>query len=61
MVEIDKPSAIFQLHVMLKEINPPIWRRILMRSDSSIADLHYIMGVYAQITQMFNRPPLPKN
>jgi len=45
MVEIDKPSAIFQLHVMLKEINPPIWRRILMRSDSSIADLHYIIQV----------------
>jgi len=40
MVKIDKPPEIFQLHIKLLKINPPIWRRILVRSDSSIADLH---------------------
>jgi Plasmid pRiA4b ORF-3-like protein len=32
---------VYQLHVWLREISPMIWRRILVRSDSTIADLHY--------------------
>jgi hypothetical protein len=35
MVKIDKPREIYQLHIMLLKINPPIWRRILVRSDST--------------------------
>jgi hypothetical protein len=31
---------VYQLHVWLCEISPLIWRRLLMRSDSTIADLH---------------------
>ncbi|MDQ3252338.1 MAG: plasmid pRiA4b ORF-3 family protein, partial [Acidobacteriota bacterium] len=40
MAEPQKPFQIYQFHVMLRGINPPVWRRLLMRSDSSIADLH---------------------
>lgn len=31
------------LHVWLKGLSPMIWRRIHVRSDSSLADLHYIV------------------
>ena len=32
----------YQVHALLREINPPIWRRLLIRSDSTIADLHFV-------------------
>lgn len=32
--------AVYQLRVVLREISPLIWRRVLVRADSSIADLH---------------------
>ena len=40
------PSAtdvvdVYQLHLLLREIIPAIWRRVLVRSDSSLADLHH--------------------
>jgi hypothetical protein len=31
---------VYQLRVRLREISPEIWRRILIRSDSTIADSH---------------------
>jgi len=31
---------IYQLRIWLKEISPMIWRRLLIKSDASIADLH---------------------
>src|SRR5918996_958881 len=34
------PPEVYQLHVWLREISPMIWRRLLIRSDSTIADLH---------------------
>src|SRR5262249_58403049 len=33
-------SNIYQLRVVLLGISPIIWRRLLVRSDSTIADLH---------------------
>jgi hypothetical protein len=32
--------VVYQLRVVLRGISPLIWRRILVRSDSTIADLH---------------------
>src|SRR5258708_28580222 len=32
--------SVYQLRVVLRGISPLIWRRLLVRSDSSIADLH---------------------
>ena len=34
---------VYRLHILLREISPAIWRRVLVRSDSTIKDLHYIM------------------
>src|ERR1700674_3802859 len=34
-----KPS-VYQLRVVLRGVSPLIWRRLLVRSDSTIADLH---------------------
>ena len=52
MPDIYNPSThnknsveIYQLRIWLKRISPTIWRRILVRSDSSIADLHYIIQI----------------
>ena len=45
MVKIDKPPEIYQLHIMLLKINPPIWLRIFVHSDSSIAAPHYTLQI----------------
>ena len=37
--------VIYQLKVVLLGISPMIWRRILVSSDSTIADLHYIIQI----------------
>jgi Plasmid pRiA4b ORF-3-like protein len=45
---MSEPSSIidvYQLHVWLREITPLIWRRLLVRSDSTIADLHYTLQI----------------
>ena len=34
------PVEIYQLRVVLRETSPHLWRRFLVRSDSSIIDLH---------------------
>ena len=36
---------IYQLHVWIRQISPMIWRRLLVRSDSSIADLHCTLQI----------------
>jgi len=33
----------YQIHILLREISPAIRRRVLVRSDSTIADLHYVI------------------
>jgi hypothetical protein len=38
-VQSNAPAEIYQLHILLLRINPPIWRRLHVRSDSSIATL----------------------
>jgi hypothetical protein len=40
MVEQSSIREVYQLHVWLREITPLIWRRLVVRSDSTIADLH---------------------
>lgn len=36
---------VYQLHVWIRQISPMIWRRILVRSDSTITDLHYTLQI----------------
>ncbi len=37
--------VIYQLKVLLLGISPMIWRRLLVKSDSTIADLHYTLQI----------------
>jgi hypothetical protein len=39
------PVAVYQLHVWLREISPMIWRRLLVRSDTTIAALHDVLQI----------------
>jgi hypothetical protein len=36
---------VYQLRVRLQEISPMIWRRLLVRSDQTLADLHYALQI----------------
>jgi Plasmid pRiA4b ORF-3-like protein len=41
---LDPPNTVvYQLKVTLRGIRPLIWRRLLVRADTSIADLHHIL------------------
>ncbi|MCP6761224.1 MAG: plasmid pRiA4b ORF-3 family protein [Fischerella sp. CENA71] len=37
--------VIYQLHIFILGISPMIWRRVKTKSDSTIADLHYIIQI----------------
>lgn len=37
--------VIYQLHIFILDISPMIWRRVKICSDSTIADLHYIIHI----------------
>jgi len=37
--------GMYQFPVLLREINPPIWRRLLIRSGRTIADLYFILQI----------------
>ncbi len=37
--------VIYQLKVVLQGISPMIWRRLLIRDDTTITDLHYILQI----------------
>ena len=45
MAETEKSLQIYQFHVLLRSINPPVWRRILMPRQSTIADLYYTLQI----------------
>lgn len=42
---LDLSIKIYQIRVWVRKISPMIWRRLLIRSDSTIADLHYILQI----------------
>ncbi len=44
MRELAQP-LVYQVRVFLRGISPMIWRRVLIRSDSTIADLHYTLQI----------------
>ena len=45
MADQEKSFQIYQFHVLLRCINPPVWRRLLMRSDSNLVDVHYALQI----------------
>jgi hypothetical protein len=45
MVQPNAPVEIYQLHLLLLRISPPIWRRLHVRSNNSIATLHDLLQI----------------
>ncbi len=45
MESTDKAVEIYQLRIWIRKISPQIWRRLLVRSDSTIAELHNTLQV----------------
>jgi Plasmid pRiA4b ORF-3-like protein len=45
MESIDKAVEVYQLRVWIRRISPQIWRRLLVRSDSTIAELHEVLQI----------------
>jgi Plasmid pRiA4b ORF-3-like protein len=46
VLETDRPEAqIYQLRAVLRGISPLIWRRLLVRSDSTVARLHEVLQI----------------
>lgn len=48
MAPLEEP--IYQFYLWIKDISPLIWRRLLVRSDMTIADLHYIIQISLEWT-----------
>ena len=42
-MEHDSQLEVYFVHVGIREIHPMLWRRFLVRSDSTLADLHVIL------------------
>jgi hypothetical protein len=46
MAGTDHPEAqIYQLRVVMRGISPMIWRRLLVRDDSTVAQLHEALQI----------------
>jgi hypothetical protein len=43
--EASSSPVVYQLRIWLRGISPMIWRRLLVRSDSTIEDLHYTLQI----------------
>lgn len=41
---VEKP-CVYQFKIVLRDVSPLVWRRLLLRSDQSIADLHYAIQI----------------
>ncbi len=46
------PAQIYQIKVTLSDSQPPIWRRIQVRSDITLAELHRILQIVMGWTDM---------
>ncbi len=45
MATCRQAADILELRLVLLGINPLIWRRLLVRDDASVADLHYAIQI----------------
>jgi hypothetical protein len=39
------PPMVYQLRVVLRDVSPLIWRRLLVSAESSVADLHATLQI----------------
>jgi hypothetical protein len=40
-----EPPSVYQLRIVLREISPLIWRRLLVRSDPTLVHLHTMLQI----------------
>jgi hypothetical protein len=45
MMRVDPPRRLYQIKVTLIETDPPVWRRLLVRSDMSLLQLHRVLQI----------------
>ncbi len=45
MPRSNEPPCVYQLRVVLRDVSPLIWRRLLVSSDTNIAQLHEILQI----------------
>jgi Plasmid pRiA4b ORF-3-like protein len=45
MESTDTAIEVYQLRIWIRKISPQIWRRLLVRSDNTIAELHDILQI----------------
>jgi Plasmid pRiA4b ORF-3-like protein len=45
MANASPTGEVYQLHAFLLDISPTIWRRLLVRSNATLADLHHILQI----------------
>src|SRR6266700_3340131 len=45
MGSTDQAVQVYQLRIWIRKVSPQIWRRLLVRSDSTIAELHDILQI----------------
>jgi len=44
-MEHDSQPEAYYVHVWIRGIHPMLWRRFLLRSDSTLADLHAVLQI----------------
>lgn len=44
-MKIDPPQRLYQIKVTVQETDPPVWRRLLVRSDTTLLQMHRILQV----------------
>ncbi|HWT78538.1 MAG TPA: hypothetical protein VN648_07020 [Candidatus Methylomirabilis sp.] len=42
---VETTPEVYQIHGWIQQISPMIWRRILVRSDSTLANLHDVLQI----------------
>ncbi|MGH9395700.1 MAG: IS1096 element passenger TnpR family protein, partial [Terriglobia bacterium] len=55
MTQANNFPTIYQFRVVLRELSPHIWRRILIESDNTIVDLHRALQIAFNWTDRYPR------